>query len=237
MPIGTTNIGMTGIAAELRFPTAVAPNSLKDALFSTCQEDGYNSSFAGNFHCTTMGPATNNTFKDVIGDPYNNNSNMALGGWSNYSHITGYRWNVDVDTNGLGAGTYFDIGVTLENDNEQFILIEESDWVEGQLYKRQGITTGLSYSTTSEEWLKYTMSITFSQTEGAPFFVANSSTAEDTDGNTFINFRRLLDPNNNFISVEVQNVNWPQVLAGGNDGYFEIAGNKRTKVTLILEIP
>ena len=117
MPIGTTNIGMTGIAAELRFPTAVAPNSLKDALFSTCQEDGYNSSFAGNFHCTTMGPATNNTFKEVIGDPYNANTNMALGNWASYDHVTGFNWSITIKASDIDPSIEFSVEIILHRES------------------------------------------------------------------------------------------------------------------------
>jgi len=243
MPIGTTNIGMTAVAAELRDPVSLgSPIRLKDDLFVTCQADGYIRVFAGNFHNTAMGPATNNTFKEAIGDPYNANANMALRNWASYDHVTGFNWLIRIYAGLLDVGTEFSVDINLLSEStETETLVSEPSLFGGTTYTYSGTTTIEAFDTVgSNGFWGYTMEVTIQRIQGQSIYVWSQNNggtytaAEDSDGSGFINWRRKLDPNAGFLDIDVDNVSWPQVLVEGDDGFANIAGNKRTSITLEL---
>jgi hypothetical protein len=232
MPIGTTNIGMTGIAAELRDPVSSgSPIGLRDNLFSSCQADGYVRSFAGNFHCPTV---NGQHYALSIGAPNSSGVNMSLGNWSGYDHVTGYEWELSIDPGDTDYTTEFDLIVDLISTCESETIINEVALTGGTPYTFSGTTTVESFNAGTKSWCDYYWDITIANQNGPKFQITSSTTADDMDGADFINWRRKVDPNGAFLDQDTNGISWPQVLVGGDDGYFNIAGNKRTTVTLYI---
>jgi hypothetical protein len=186
-----------------------------------------------------MGLGGFNTFKDVIGDPYNANTNMALGNWANYDHVTGFNWSITIDARSLASVTEFSVDIILLSESTEFeTLVSEPSLFDGATYEYDGTTLIEAFDALGNNgFWGYTMEITIQRIQGPQFYVDRGGTTEasDIDGSGFINWRRKLDPNAGFLDIDVDSVSWPQVLVEGDDGFANIAGNKRTFVRLQLE--
>lgn len=84
MPIGTTNIGLLGLATELGLPTPTGI-LLSDA-YSSSDVDGLSNGWAGSFHNLSMGLSPTGIFRTQIFSPYFTGDNFALNRWANYDH-------------------------------------------------------------------------------------------------------------------------------------------------------
>ena len=87
MPIGTSNISMSDIEAELKYGAPLPGTNLSmDTRLYVTSNNSFTAT-SGNFHNLAMAlPSTVDTFKDAIFDFWTIQDDMGLGNWAGYDH-------------------------------------------------------------------------------------------------------------------------------------------------------
>lgn len=98
MPIGTVDISMDGIAAELALGTSFGNNSMFNVLYGISQNSFAQS--AGSYHNLAMAlPGLTDTFATAIEAKYSANQNMGLKNWAGYNHDENVKLNMQITNN------------------------------------------------------------------------------------------------------------------------------------------